>query len=98
MSPEYPFSQERVAAAAGITASYISQIEKGHRLPSFEAFLNLCDILNVSPAELLGFQEIVTVEGLLKDPEKRNELIKKIVRYGLDRTLSEMTLKGKKRA
>lgn len=43
-------SLQRFADRTGYTATFISQIEKGKRKPSFEAIMRLAHALGVSPA------------------------------------------------
>lgn len=43
-------SVQRFADRTGYTATFISQIEKGERKPSFEAIMRLAKALGVSPA------------------------------------------------
>jgi transcriptional regulator with XRE-family HTH domain len=47
-------SQRALAAAAGLSTSYVSLIEAGRRVPGDEALRKLARVLQVAPAELLG--------------------------------------------
>lgn len=47
------FSQEDVAAEAGIARNYLSRIENGHVSVSLEVFLRICEALDIEPAKLL---------------------------------------------
>jgi transcriptional regulator with XRE-family HTH domain len=46
-------SQERLAAAAGVSTNYVSLIEKGQRLPSLEVLSRLAAVLGVPVTALL---------------------------------------------
>lgn len=45
-------SQQRLANASGCTASYISSIERGEKIPSLETFVAIASALSV-PADVL---------------------------------------------
>lgn len=47
-------TQEALAHAAGITASYAGQIERGRKVPSLTIVLKVCRALDCSPGELLA--------------------------------------------
>lgn len=47
------FSQEELAARAGIHPTYLSALECGKRNPSMGIFFSLAEALNVEPSELL---------------------------------------------
>lgn len=46
-------SQEALAAAAGLTQTYVSQLESGTRNPSILALMAICRALAITPAALL---------------------------------------------
>jgi transcriptional regulator with XRE-family HTH domain len=46
-------SQEALAAKAGLSVSYISMLERGHRSPPLDTLEVLAGALKVAPAELL---------------------------------------------
>lgn len=50
---EVPYSQARLAGLAGITASYLSQLETGERNPTPRVIRRLSPHLGVSPNHLL---------------------------------------------
>ncbi len=47
------FKQIEVCNALGITQAYYSQIERGERTPSLEIFIKLCNVLGITPNDLL---------------------------------------------
>ena len=50
------WTQERLAEAAGLTTTYVGQVERGVRVPSLTVILKLARGLTVSPSELFdGF-------------------------------------------
>ncbi len=51
---EQGLSQARLAELAGVTASYLSQLETGERNPTPMVIRRLSPYLNVSPNHLLG--------------------------------------------
>lgn len=53
---ERQWTQEDLAHAAGLTATYVGQVERGDKVPSLTVVLKIARALNTSPAELLvGF-------------------------------------------
>jgi transcriptional regulator with XRE-family HTH domain len=48
-------NQEEFASSVGITQSYLSLIEKGHKKPSLEVLQQMADILNVPLPVLFWF-------------------------------------------
>jgi transcriptional regulator with XRE-family HTH domain len=61
------FSQEKLAAQAGISTNYLSDIETGKKWPSPEIAARLASALRVSAAELFRSEEVLPpgVEALL---------------------------------
>lgn len=49
---ERGLTQEGLADAAGLHATYVSGIERGHRNPSWETMLRIAQALDVSLAEV----------------------------------------------
>lgn len=47
-------TQEQVSASSGLHPTYISDIERGARNPSWEAITRLADGIGVSTAEIAG--------------------------------------------
>ena len=47
-------TQEQLAGAAGLTTNYVSDIERGKKVPSLTTILRLADGLSVAPADLLA--------------------------------------------
>lgn len=47
-------TQEGVAHAAGLTTNYMSDLERGMKVPSLTTILQLAQALNVAPGELLA--------------------------------------------
>lgn len=57
---EREWTQEDLADAAGLTATYVGQVERGDKVPSLTVVLKLARGLAVPPAELLvGFTPAV---------------------------------------
>lgn len=50
-------SQKMLAEKLGISSSTISKYIHNNVLPSFNTFVNLCDILSVSSDEILGLKK-----------------------------------------
>ena len=46
-------TQERLAEKNELSIVYISHIENSHSIPSLETLMKLCEVLNVTPDELL---------------------------------------------
>jgi len=54
------WTQEDLADAAGLTATYVGQVERGDKVPSLTVVLKLARGLGVPPADLLdGFPPAV---------------------------------------
>jgi transcriptional regulator with XRE-family HTH domain len=47
-------TQEQLAEAVGITAEYLSNLERGVNAPSFETLEKLAEVLEVDVTELFG--------------------------------------------
>ena len=48
------WTQEDLADRAGLTATYVGQVERGDKVPSLTVVLKLARGLGVTPVELLG--------------------------------------------
>lgn len=46
-------TQEQMAEKTELSTNYISHIENSHSIPSLETLMKLCEVLNVTPDELL---------------------------------------------
>lgn len=46
-------TQEQLAEKTELSIVYISHIENSHSIPSLETLMKLCEVLNVTPDELL---------------------------------------------
>ena len=53
-------SQEELAQKVQISRVHIGNLERGEKLPSMEAFVNLANALNVSADELLADNLLIT--------------------------------------
>ena len=54
------WTQERLAEAAGLTTTYVGQVERGDKIPSLTVLLKLARGLAVAPGDLLrGFSPAV---------------------------------------
>lgn len=63
-------SAREMSLSIGQSASYIINVESGHNLPSFSAFLYICEYLGITPCEF--FQTDV------EDPAAVSEIMQKI--------------------
>jgi transcriptional regulator with XRE-family HTH domain len=71
-------SQEKLAERAGISAQYVSNIERGKENPTLDLLLGLADALKVSLGEICDFEDMDqrktqnTIREILKikDPER----------------------------
>ena len=69
---ELHLSQEALAVAIGLSASFMGHIERGTRIASIETLVRICNVLHVSPNYLL-FGNEETSDDLT--PSNREELI-----------------------
>jgi transcriptional regulator with XRE-family HTH domain len=83
-------TQQDVAQAAEVSPSYISQVESGKRVPSLEVLLRISDILNVSLPQILGYQEILTIQDVLKSPEGKEDLLKDMLHHSVEIAVSKI--------
>ena len=51
---ERQLTQERLAAAANLTTSFVNHVERGMKVPSLTTILKLAHALGVTPSELLS--------------------------------------------
>ena len=68
-------SQEKLAERAGISAQYISNIERGRENPTLDMLLRLADSLRVSLGEMCDFES-------LEDRRKVRAAIQQMLRSG----------------
>jgi transcriptional regulator with XRE-family HTH domain len=71
-------SQMNLAASSALDPTYVSLMERGHRVPSFIVIVRLADALNVSPIQLFA-------DGVARLP--RTAPVETKVVYGLARIL-----------
>ncbi len=50
-------SAREMSLALGQNLSYINRIENGKTMPSMNAFINICEYFNISPAEFFMFEK-----------------------------------------
>ena len=50
-------SQTEIAKRVGVSQQTISHYVKGDKLPALDTFVNLCLVLDVEPADILGFND-----------------------------------------
>jgi DNA-binding Xre family transcriptional regulator len=60
-------TQEGLAHEAGITTSYVSQVQGGRKVPTLTTILKLCRALECTPSELLSDFTTATLERLRFD-------------------------------
>ena len=65
-------TQEQLAESAGLSVTYISNLERGLQTASLDAFVPLCNALNVSSDTLL--QDVVNAAILTQTNELSNLL------------------------
>lgn len=51
--PNKEMKQYEIADKVGVSGTYLSQIELGHKEPSFELIKKLCELYKIPPAVLL---------------------------------------------
>ena len=73
-------SQEQLAEACDLSASFLGHIERGTRKLSLETFAALCSVLNLTPDYLLSTQTddsantfVVDLDGLNTDDELKKQ-------------------------
>lgn len=49
------YTQERLSEMIDIDVRQVARIEAGESLPSIETLIRMCEVLNVTPNDLLGF-------------------------------------------
>lgn len=77
-------TQKVVGLEVGVTASQISQIEKGKKFPSLDVFLKMADLFNVAPEYILGRDTGVTsdnTEYIVHIASKDLEILSTIKEY-----------------
>lgn len=61
---EYDWTQEDLADRAGLTTTYVGQVERGDKVPSLTVVLKLAHALDMLPAELMEPFGQVVMRGL----------------------------------
>ena len=73
-------TQYEMAEYAGLSRNYISNIERDVNKPSIQVIISYCNILNVSPNDLLGYDSELSTEliNILKtlSIQETNKLIR----------------------
>ncbi len=52
---EQHYTQEKFAEATGLTANFIAHLERGSRGLSLDVLIGICNVLNTTPDNLLGY-------------------------------------------
>ena len=76
--------QSALGAIVGVSASFISQCENGHKFPRLDVFLKMVDTLGVSPNYILGREVGVAnrdTDYIVYLSKKDLEIIGKIKEY-----------------
>lgn len=60
-------TQEELADAAGISASFMGHIERGSRIASIDTLFSLCRALDVSADYLIGLSEEAVIKPFIDD-------------------------------
>ena len=77
-------NQEEFAASVGITQSYLSLIEKGHKKPSLEVLQQMADILNTPLPVLFWF-------GIEKeDVSEDRQYVYEVLKPSIDNLINEV--------
>ena len=67
-------TQEELAEAAGLSASFMGHIERGTRIASLDTVVKLCAALDITPNDLLSdavtLGEVKLPEKIVVDPKK----------------------------
>lgn len=67
-------TQEELAEAAGLSASFMGHIERGTRIASLDTVVKLCAALGITPNDLLSdavtLGEVDLPEKIVVDPKK----------------------------
>jgi transcriptional regulator with XRE-family HTH domain len=61
---EYDWTQEDLADRAGLTTTYVGQVERGDKVPSLTVVLKLAHALDMLPSELMEPFGQVVMRGL----------------------------------
>lgn len=80
---ERNISQQKLADALGVTQSSVSTWCIGSRLPHMDRIDQICKYLNVSRADLLGFDDPTGYADIERDEQIRLQMA--IIRNALDR-------------
>lgn len=59
-------SQEDLALESGVSIAHIGRLERGERCPTIDTLYKIAEVLNVSIAELVDYEEIVTYKRIKK--------------------------------
>ncbi len=73
----HDMSQREVAAALGISTSYLSEIENGKKMPSLELIEQYGALFNIPPSSVLFFSE--NVDRARRSERVRASVAKKII-------------------
>lgn len=79
------FSQKDFAERCDVTAPYLSQIEKGHKMPSYGLLAKICEQLGVSQNDLF---RLMFVDSFLETGEESKQEAIALLRDLLDRLTS----------
>ena len=82
---EKKLSQELLAEKVGVSRQSIHLWENGRIIPDYENVINLCNVLNINPSEIISGFNIVK-EDINKQNERKNnknDNIKKIIKINL---------------
>jgi transcriptional regulator with XRE-family HTH domain len=63
-------TQESLAHAAGLVTNYVSDLERGRKVPSLTTILRLSDALGIEPAELLADFSATALRRVIKTRTK----------------------------
>ena len=82
---ELGFTQAVLAEAVDLESGYLSQVERGRKLPSLGALLRIAEALKTTPADLLQQEKTAKDDPLLREvrdvlgrwkPKQRKALLK----------------------
>jgi transcriptional regulator with XRE-family HTH domain len=71
-SREPKLTQEDLAHQAGLTTNYVSDLERGVKVPSLTTILQLSHALGCAPSDLLAdFTDLTATKSLIRRPKPR---------------------------
>ena len=82
------FSQKELADKCDITAPYLSQVEKGHKMPSHALFAKICEQLGVSQNDVF---RLMFIDSFLETTDESKKEVIALLRGLLDKLILDDT-------